>query len=312
MYPPYLGTGTLKWLELSISAPSEYVEPLSHIFYRYGHGGTVIEQEGGFNPDEGELPPVSYNATLKTYLPIDHTTTDLRNRIDIAVRLVAHFSPITELHERVLEESEWANSWKKHFKVLHIGRSLVICPSWLTYKADTSKIMIQLDPGMAFGTGHHPTTKMCLQLLETNVNPSSTVLELGAGSGILSIAAAKLGASRVNAIEIESMAVKACKENVAANKVDSIVNVFHGSLPHEEIGPDTYDLVVSNISAKTIIEKSALLADYIVSGGTLIASGIVKEHRLDVEQALIAHHLSLITVTEDGDWIALLAFKKPG
>ena len=302
----------MKWLELSISAPPEYVEPLSHIFYRYGHGGTVIEQEGGFNPDEGELAPIPASVTLKTYLPIDHATKDLRNRIDIAVRLVAHFSPITKLREKVLDEDEWADSWKKHFKVLHIGKSIVICPSWLTYVGSISEIVIQLDPGMAFGTGHHPTTKMCLQYLETNVDPGTSILELGAGSGILSIAAAKLGANLVNTIEIDSMAVKACKENVAANGVDNIVNVFHGSLPHKDIGAEPYDLVVSNISSKIIVEKLALLADYMNPGGTLIASGIIKEHRLDVEEALIAHNLSPTVITEDGDWIAFLALKESG
>ena len=227
----------LKWLELSVSAPPEFVEPLSHIFYRYGHGGVALEQQGGFNPDEGETASETAWVTLKTYLPINESTDERRNRIDVGVRLVAHVGPVTELVARTVDEDEWQNSWKDHFQVLRVGRRLVVKPTWREYEPRPTDVVIVLDPGMAFGTGHHPTTRSCLEQLERMVAPGASVLDFGCGSGILSIAASKLGASSVLGVEADSSAVRVAKQNARENGVQHNVLVVEGTLPRPEAGP---------------------------------------------------------------------------
>ena len=297
----------MKWIELSVKAPPEFVEPLSHIFYRYGHGGVAVEQEGGFNPDEGETPSATACVTLKTYLPVNDTTEDRRNRIDLGVRLVAHVGPISELAERTLDEEEWQNSWKEHFHVLHVGERLVVRPTWRDYEPGESDVVIALDPGMAFGTGHHPTTRMCLEQLERFVMPGMSVLDFGCGSGILSIAASKLGARSVFGIEVDSVAVRVVKQNARENGVDYNVRVAEGTLPHPDARPGSFDVAVANISAKVISEAAGELARAVKRGGKLIASGIIIDNKGMVEQALIDVGATLEDTIVDGDWVTLVA-----
>ena len=268
-----------------------------------------MEQDGGFNPDEGELPPVPKMVTLKTYLPVDATTEDRRNRIDVGVRLVAHVGPVSSLEERVLEEREWENSWKEHFDVLHVGKRTVICPTWREYESTDPKIVISLDPGMAFGTGHHPTTRMCLEQLERLVNPGMDVLDLGCGSGILSIAAAKLGAKRVDGLEVETVSVEAARENVRVNGVESNIQIVHGTLPHPDIQDEDYNIAVANISAKVVIEMAEDLVRAVRPGAKLVLSGILLENKNNVRRALDKAGVTLVGEVQDGDWVALVASK---
>ena len=195
------------WVELSVDTPPEYVEPLSEVFHRYGEGGVAVEQPGGFNPDEGESPRVPDRVTVKAYLPLDHTTDHRRAQIDVGVRLVGHLAPLSELRERVVTQDEWENSWKDFFDVLRVGSRIVVCPTWREHSPLAGDVIVRLDPGMAFGTGHHPTTRMCLEAIERILTPGDTVLDLGCGSGILTIAAAKLGAGKVVGLEIDPKAV---------------------------------------------------------------------------------------------------------
>lgn len=296
----------MKWLELSVKSPPEFVEPLSHIFYRYGHGGVAVEQEGGFNPDEGETASAIAWVTLKTYLPMNSTTEDRRSRIDLGIRLVAHVGPISDLEVRVLDEEEWQNSWKDHFHVLHVGERIVICPTWREYEPRESDIVISLDPGMAFGTGHHPTTRMCLEQLERFVKPGMAVLDFGCGSGILSIAAAKLGARSVFGIEIDSVAVRVVKQNARENGIEYNVRIAQGTLPHPDIQPHSFDIAVANISAKVILEAAGDLARAVKPGGKVIASGILLDNKDGVEQALASVGATLDETLVDGDWVALV------
>ena len=195
-----------EWIELSIETPPEYVEPLSEIFYRYGEGGVAVEQPGGFNPDEGEEPPVPDRVTVKTYIPKDPTTDRRRAQIDVGVRLVAHLAPVSELRERPVSEDDWRDNWKEFFHVLRVGRRVVICPTWRKHDPEPDDVIVHLDPGMAFGTGHHPTTRMCIEIIERIMPQGARVLDLGCGSAILSIAARKLGAERVVGFEIDPIA----------------------------------------------------------------------------------------------------------
>ena len=299
----------MKWLELSVEAPSEFVEPLSQIFYRYGHGGVVVESDASFNPDEGEPPPVPDRVTVKTYLPLNCTTDERRHRIDLGVRLVAHVCPISPLQTRELDEEEWQSSWKQHFDVLHIGRRIVIRPTWKDYDPADSDVVISLDPGMAFGTGHHPTTRRCLELLENLVKTGADVLDVGCGSGILSIAASKLGARSVMGLEIDSVAVRVAKENVRENGVGHAVLVSQGSLPYPGVRGRAYDVVVANISAKVVSEAAGELVRALKSDGTVIGSGLLLENKDRVEQAFSSAGALLQETHVDGDWVTLLASK---
>ena len=296
----------MRWLELSVKTPPEFVEPLSRIFYRYGHGGVAVEEDGGFNLDEGESPPADRWVTLKTYLPLNSTTDERRNRIDLGVRLVAHVSPISSLQETVLEEEEWQNSWKEHFQVLHLGKRTVICPTWLDCEPAESEVFIRLDPGIAFGTGHHPTTKACLELLEDLSRPGMDVLDVGCGSGILSIAAAKLGARSVFALEIDSESLRVAKQNIRENGTGQNIRVTEGSLPHPEIQSKGFDIAIANISSKVVSEMSGELVRAVRPGGKIIASGMLVDNKDAVERALASAGGTLEQTVVDGDWVTMI------
>ena len=297
----------MQWLELSVKAPSEFVEPLSQIFYRYGQGGVAVEEEGGFNPDEGESRPEPTHVTLRTYLPLNSTAQERRNRIDIAVRLVAHVCPIPPLQEKVLEEEEWQNSWKEHFHVLRASRRVVIKPTWRDYEPTDEDVVVSLDPGMAFGTGHHPTTRMCLERLDQVCRAGMDVLDVGCGSGILSIAAAKLEARSVFALEIDSVTVGVAKQNIRENGVLLNMRVAQGTLPHPEIQPRSYDIAIANISAKVVSEMADELVSAVKPGGEVIASGIILEHKDSVARALAGAGGRVGEPIIEGDWVTLVA-----
>ena len=297
----------MKWLELSVKTPPEFVEPLSQIFHRYGHGGVAVEEDGGYNPDEGEAPPDTARVTVKTYLPLNSTADERRNRIDLGVRLVAHACPISPLQERVLDEDEWQSSWKQYFHVLHVGARIVIRPTWRDYQPGESEVVIALDPGMAFGTGHHPTTRACLERLEDLGRPGIDVLDVGCGSGILTIAAARLGARSVFGLEIDSVAVGVAKQNVRQNQAGHNVRIAQGSLPHPDVRPDSYDIAVANISAKVVTEMAGELVRAVKPGGKVIASGVLLDNKAGVEQALASAGGLLEETIVDGDWVTLVA-----
>ncbi len=297
----------LKWLELSVRTPPEFVEPLSQIFYRYGHGGVAVEQEGGFNPDEGEMPSGDEWAVVATYLPMNESLDERRGRIDVGVRLVAHVADISPLQERVVEEEEWQNSWKEHFHVLKVSRRITICPTWREHTPQDGEIVIMLDPGMAFGTGHHPTTRMCLEKLDSLVTPGIDVLDVGCGSGVLSIAAARLGARNVFGLEIDSVAVNVAKYNVRENGVEHTVRVVQGTLPHADVKHSAYGIAVANISAKVVSDIAPYLVGAVQDGGKIIASGILLENKDKVTQALTDTGATLDDTLVDGDWVTLVA-----
>ena len=301
-----------RWLELSIDAPPEYAEPLSEIFRRYGEGGVAIEQPGGFNPDEGEQPPVPSEVTIKTYLPMDATTQDRRDRVAAAARLIAKMARISDLRERVASEDEWRDSWKEFFHPLRIGRRIVICPTWRECETRAGDAVVRLDPGMAFGTGHHPTTRMCLETLERAVSPGDRVLDFGCGSGILSIAAAKLGAARVVGFEIDAAAVRSALANVEMNGVADRVETVRGTLPSPKAAARSFDLALANISARVITDSAAHLADCLAPGGTLIASGVIEPHLEGVAAALESAGATVQERMMDGDWAALVASVQSG
>ena len=294
-----------KWLELSVSAPREFVEPLTSLFLKYGHAGVAVEEPGGFNPDEGESPPDSGHVRVMTYLPVGPTTKSREGSIDVGVRLMAQLGPVSRLRSREVDEADWQDAWREHFHVLRVGSRTVIVPTWRSYEPAEDDVVIELDPGMAFGTGHHPTTTMCLAALEELVEPGCSVLDLGCGSGILSIASAKLGASEVLALDIDATAVETATANARQNGVDAVVAVDEGTLPYPSLRPGGYDIVVANISSTVIGDLAPSIARAAGRVGAVVASGVLEQARGQVVERLEEAGLSLDRVDSECDWVAL-------
>jgi ribosomal protein L11 methyltransferase len=279
----------LNWLEISLRVDEESAEAISGLFNQYGEGGAVVE-----------VAPDDPLVTVKMFTPSQD------ERLKPLYEALWHLGQIRPLPEplvRELREEEWAEAWKAHYEPQHIGRRLVVCPSWQTYASD-GEVVITLDPGMAFGTGLHPTTRMCLEALEEHLSRGAEVLDLGTGSGILAIAAAKLGASAVLALDTDPLAVRIAKENVLANGVREMVKVKEGSL---EMAKGSFDLIVVNILARTItdlIEKGLL--DLLKPGGLLIAAGIMDSEEEEARKAIREWGLKELSRLQKGDWVTLI------
>ena len=300
----------MKWLELCVDVPPEFVEPISHIFYKYGYGGVSIESPADFNPDEGEVAQVPETFSVRTYIPKDDSTDERRANIEIGVKLINHLHPIEPLKETEIKDEDWETNWKQYFHPIRVGRKLVICPTWQEHASLRDDVIIFLDPGMAFGTGHHPTTRMCMELLEDTIVGGEKIIDLGCGSGILSVTAVKLGALSSIGFEIESNASKVAKENCVLNGVDESVEVFNSTLPDYRYSEGDFDLALANISAKVIIELADHLTKGLRSGGKLILSGVLENALEDVRDVFEPLGVVFEKVMTDSDWTAVLATKK--
>ena len=299
----------MKWLQLSVRTTPEFVEPVSELLRRYGERDVIVQEEGDWDPDNVDemAPPTS--VVVITCLPLDSTTSSRREMIDAGIRLVSILEPGASLEDRVVDEDEWETAWKSRFTVRHIGERLVLKPTWQTYQPSPDDVIIELDPGMAFGTGHHPTTRMCLEQLERLLVLGMRVIDLGTGSGILAIAAVKLGAGCVVGLDTDETAVQVARANVEQNKACQ-VRLIHGSLPHSSVKDGEYDLALANITAGVIASSAGPLARALRRNGLLIASGILMERREEVEKALTESFVVEQFFTE-GDWLTVVA-RKPG
>jgi len=303
---------TSAWVEISIETNGEGAEAVCEVMNRYVHGGAVVESiPAPLSPDG---LPAAEQVIVRGYLPAEDTAAC--QRLEEALWHLSQIYPLPAPRIRPLAAEDWAESWKRHFTVLHVGRRLVIKPSWETYTPTGDEVVIELDPGMAFGTGLHPSTRLCLQLLEEHLQPGMCVLDMGTGSGILAIAAARLGASAVLAVDVDSQAIDSARHNVAVNGVADRVQVVQGSLDAvRAYGAATqsrpYDMVLVNILARVIVELvMAGLADYLRPGGLIIASGIIEEQTDQVALALHARGVRVMTARQEKDWVALLGKKE--
>ncbi len=295
-----------RWLELTIEVPSEYVEPVAELFSRYGEGGVAIEVAGGYDLDDGPPPAPAPTATVRTYLPSAPAYRSRRELIHIGVRLFSHLHPLPELREREMADREWEAEWKAHFTPLRVGRRLVVCPSWRTHEPRKEEVTIVLDPGLAFGTGHHPTTRRCLESVERLVFPGCRVVDVGVGSGILSIAAAKLGAEAIVGLEVDPVAVRVCRANLRANGVSKRARCYPGTLPHPRVAPGSADLVLANLNPPALTALAAALREALKPDGWLVASGVLQERGDQVEEAFAAVGLQVREALVDDDWVTFL------
>ena len=284
---------------------AEAVEPVAEILSRIGKGGVAIEKPLSDTAEAGrvEIDPTRL-VTVKSYLP---EGTGLEEKIRQTEEALWHLSQIRHvepLQVARLAEKDWAEAWKEYFFVHHIGQRLVIKPSWREYDPAPGEIVLELDPGMAFGTGLHPTTRMCANACERYVFDGMHVLDVGTGSGILAIAAAKLGARQVVAVDVDPIAVEVAEKNVVLNGVADRVEVRSGSVDRVEKGD--FDLVLANIIASVIVDLAADLYCSLKPGGILIVSGIIAEREDMVRDTLMKTGLKIEETIAEGDWRALV------
>ncbi|MBI4492537.1 MAG: 50S ribosomal protein L11 methyltransferase [Chloroflexi bacterium] len=295
-----------QWLELWTSAEAEAADAVAEVLQRWGQG-VAIEEPVVVSAD-GESVQVDPNrpAILRTYLPLDESTAGRRQQLEQAIWHLGQLRHVEPLQARVLAETEWADAWKRHFFVQHVGERIAIVPSWRRHRPGADEVVVRLDPGMAFGTGLHPTTRLCLVALERWLRPGMRVLDLGTGSGILAVAAAKLGAGAVCALDIDPLAVRVATENVRRNRVQRRVSAQLGSLPLAP-RPEPFDLVVANISLRVNLELLGEVRAVLAPAGLAILSGVLAEAQETLLAALAREGFERLEVRQEGDWIAVVA-----
>ena len=289
----------MPWKELSISVPHEFVEPISYLFSRYGRGLSTEPQGAGM-------------VMLRTYL--ESASQQRLARIDVGVRLVSSVGDLGELLVRDLDDGgDWQNSWKEHYGALPVGNRLIIKPSWVELEEGQAdgRVVIELDPGIAFGTGYHPTTYTCMEALEELVQPDMKVLDLGSGSGILSITALKLGAASVVALDIDGQAVSAARQNFRRLRLQDRITLAKGSVPHPTAAAETIDLAVANISARGVADRSPFILKALRPGGMLVASGLLASQRPEVDDAVLPLGFSPELEWPKEEWVTL-GYRAPG
>lgn len=294
----------MRWLEISVRADGEAAEAIAEAFNRFGEGGAVFETLIHQDDSPYAGPPV---LNVKTYLPTDGDGAARQRQIEEALWHLSQLYPIPAPQIRELTEEDWAEAWKKGYGVQHVGQWLVIAPSWEPYMPGEDEIVVRLDPGMAFGTGLHPTTRLCLAALERWVRAGDRVLDVGTGSGILAIAAAKLGAIQVIGIDVDPVAVQVARDNVELNSVAPLVAIEEATLEILDPRPHSIDRIIINILADVIVTLTPRLATVLRPAGTLIASGIMEEHAETVVDAFQSSGLRVVEHRQQNDWVALIA-----
>ncbi|WP_100398295.1 50S ribosomal protein L11 methyltransferase [Bacillus sp. FJAT-44742] len=308
----------MKWMECSVHTTPQAIEPVSSILNDSGASGVVIEDTAdltkkweGAEDEIFALSPSNYpaeGAVLKAYFPLNDKLEETIEEIKLKINGLTDYgidagSSKIELSE--VDEEDWANEWKKYYKPVKVTETITIVPTWENYTPDANEHIIELDPGMAFGTGTHATTVLCLQALEKEVKKNNTVVDVGTGSGVLSIAAAKLGASSVTALDVDDMAVSIAQENAQVNKVDSIVSARQNNLL--KTIDEQYDVVVANILAEIIIRMVEDARKVIKPGGTFITSGIIAAKKDEVKNKLESSGFEIKETIELEDWVAFIA-----
>lgn len=307
----------MKWTEIKIRATAETEDLISNILYDVGATGLSID-------DPAEILQLS--KSKKDWDFIDASLLDISSE---EILIKAYFSESEDIEKKVKEieknikdmpilnienhristtkvdENDWAESWKKYYKPIRIGRRILIMPSWEEDVSLENDIVIELDPGMAFGTGTHETTMMCTEALEDYVKPYSTVYDIGTGSGILGIVAAKLGATKVLGVDLDPVCVKVANENIEMNNVEDVVEIKNGDLL--EVVEGKADIIVSNIIAEIIAGMTPDLKNYLNRGGIFITSGIIIEKIPLVEKALIENGFKILEIKKLNSWACIIA-----
>ncbi len=324
----------MKWIEFSVVVTGETAEAVTDLFSQYSHAGGVAIQELS-EPDELRTGPQSLTQSRRVrvaaYTPLPENGEDgaivaARQGLRDGLSYLDMITSVGELHERTIADEDWESAWREHFHPHRVGYRSIVVPTWRDYDPEPDDIVIHLDPGMAFGTGLHPTTQLCARELEKQVQTGETVLDVGCGSGILSIIAAQLGAVHVRGIDIDPVAVAAARDNVEHNGFSKVIEIREGTLPRtgqdpfsveQQDWPETvkehsgWDIVVANLTAEVLEELAAPLATATRQGGILIGSGIIAEKFDMAAYALMEGGLRLIDAVSDesGDWRVIILMR---
>lgn len=307
------------WLEISLTLDGELAEPVAELLARFIPDGVVIESTAVVNPPDETEGHIVGPLRVFGYLPIDEQLESTRNQIEQGLWYLGRIQPLPTPQYRQIDQTNWAEAWKQHYKPIAIGKKLIIIPAWLD-NPEPSRVAIRIDPGMAFGTGTHPTTQLCLELIEeylpkkSQLQPGIDVIDLGCGSGILSIAALKLGARRALGVDIDADAIRASQENARTNLVSENFELGIGSLEDllsRKFPFQKAPIVLANILAPVIIRLfEEGLGELITPDGVLILSGILDEQANDVQAAFESQGLTLVEKRQIGDWVALAVQKE--
>jgi ribosomal protein L11 methyltransferase len=296
------------WVEISLSVDTELAEAVAEVLARFVVNGVVVERDVTYM-DADDIGTPYGPVRVYGYISTRDQLEEKRQRIEEALWHLGRIQPLPEPTFRTLPDEDWMTAWKKHYHPIPIGKRLMVLPAWVE-KSDTDRIPVHIDPSMAFGTGTHPSTQLCLELLESYVKPGSLLIDVGCGSGILSIAALKLGASHALAIDIDQEAMRATEENAVRNNVEDRIEIKPGSV--QEVDEFQFSiqqapLVVANILANVIIELfEDGLARLVAPDGFLIMAGILEEQAERVEQAARQQDLHFVERRSSGDWVAMV------
>ena len=316
----------MDWLEIAVGVDAETAEAVAEALSRYVSNGVAIEQlarDIAPGPDWSPDGPLEPGVIVRGYLQLDAEAGTKRRQIEEALWHLRQIAPMREPAFRQVKQSDWESAWKEHYHVARVSGRFVIKPSWrdAPRQPQPDDVVLELDPGLAFGTGLHPTTQMCLRAIEAHMPPGARALDLGAGSGILAIAAAKLGAASVLALDIDPLAVEVARENAARNGVAGLVRVEAGSLEDlkkpgaepsgvhlaEASTPAMFDFALVNILAKTIIQLcDEGLAQIISPAGVVAFAGLIDTQEDEVRGALARAGLVVIERAQDKDWVGLV------
>ncbi len=285
----------MKWIEITVTTAPPSVEAVANILLESRTGG--VEEA---HPSPGVVQ-------LRGYLPVGPATDVTLAAIERRVRALPQFGLEVgpgRIDTVIVEDAGWAHAWKNHFRPFPVGRRIWITPTWNETQPPAGRIVIGLDPGMAFGSGLHASTQLCLKVLEDRMRSGARVFDIGAGSGILSIAAAKLGAGSVASVDIDPVAVGVARQNVAYNGVADVVEVREGNLLQNT--PGRADVIVANLTADIHLDFLPTAPAHLTSGGCIVASGIVGERRMEVEAVARACGLRVGEVLREAEWRCLV------
>ncbi|WP_032121927.1 50S ribosomal protein L11 methyltransferase [Clostridium amazonitimonense] len=309
------------WLEVKVITKSEAIEPITGIFYTLDVKGVAIEdpddilkrEQGALTWDFADINILEYKgeaAVVKGYFSVEDEAETIvsfiKNRIEEIKSLGIDVGEGKVLYAKVKEE-DWANNWKKYYKPTKIGANIVVKPIWEEYIKASDEIVLELDPGMAFGTGTHETTRMCVEAIEKYVESNMDVFDIGTGSGILAIAAAMLGAKKVVGVDLDPVAVDSARENIKFNNLNNI-EVLEGNLI--DVVQGKADIVVANIIAEIICLLTEDVKKVLKEGGLFITSGIIHDRRDMVIDKLQEEGFEIVEVNKDGEWNCIIAKAK--
>ncbi len=300
-----------RWIEVTLRVAPADVEFVASVLTDATDQTVAIEpqierfEEVDFGYTELDLP-----VTVRGYVE-PPLTEARRKRIESTISSLELSSPINAPTYRELDPTDWSEEWKRFYDIQHIGTRMVIRPTWLEYEPAASEVVLELDPGSAFGTGQHETTRLCIAAIERHLGNSADVLDVGCGSGILAIAAAKLGAHQIRAVDTDPEAIQVTEENARANSVEGRIESAVGSLgaewPWAASPEESANLVVANISSTIVLRMLPSIVTALTPGGRAILSGFLAEDAARIEAAVVSAGFAHLETQSDGDWACLVA-----